>query len=418
MIRTLDFNPFAAGTVIDDDYEGVTISANGGCGQAMIFDSANPTGGDHDLASATLRGMLIISEDGDSSDPDDNASGGSIFFDFANLVTMKSITFKDIEETSGGGTRVIFYDVDGAVIQTRFVPPTCDGGESTVQFSVPETARIEVVLQGSGAIDNVIFDDPGSAPVADGIVSNDDDGDVIDIAYTGDPDGDRIDGSDALVAGEAPQDDIVDARGGNDTILSGEGDDDVFAGAGNDVVRGGTGDDIIFGDSVFAGGSGTPTGPNLIVNGSFEETGGMTRTDYGFVGHGAAPGWTETNGAAIDFHSDGRGGVDASDGNNWLDLAASPSMGAMGQNVSGLTEGNTYEVSFDAADGNGENNLIEVYWGGFCLRLLIRPQATWCAIPTQSKAGQVTVLTGLNSAMRAAPMTTLAHPSTTSPYLR
>ena len=39
----------------------------------MIFDSANPTGGDQDLASDTLGGLLIISEDGDSSDPDDNA---------------------------------------------------------------------------------------------------------------------------------------------------------------------------------------------------------------------------------------------------------------------------------------------------------------------------------------------------------
>ena len=68
MIRTLDFNAFAAGTVIDDEYEGVTISATGGSGQAMIFDSANPTGGDHDLASDTLGGVLIVSEDGDSSD--------------------------------------------------------------------------------------------------------------------------------------------------------------------------------------------------------------------------------------------------------------------------------------------------------------------------------------------------------------
>ena len=80
MIRTLDFNTFAAGTVIDNEYEDVTISATGGSGQAMTFDSANPTGGDDDLASDTLGGLLIISEDGDSADPDDNAGGGSIFF--------------------------------------------------------------------------------------------------------------------------------------------------------------------------------------------------------------------------------------------------------------------------------------------------------------------------------------------------
>ena len=58
MIRTLDFNTFTAGTIIDDEYEGVTISATGGSGKAMIFDSANPTGGDDDLGSDTLGGVL------------------------------------------------------------------------------------------------------------------------------------------------------------------------------------------------------------------------------------------------------------------------------------------------------------------------------------------------------------------------
>ncbi len=162
MIRTLDFNAFAAGTEMDDEYfatDGVTISATGGSGQAMIFDSNNPTGGDDDLASDTLDGLLIISEDGDECDPDDNASGGSIFFDFEDLVRIKSLTFKDIEETSGDGTRMIFYDANDQVIKNMFVSPTGDGGESTVQLFVPGVARMEVRFEGSGAIDNLVFDD-------------------------------------------------------------------------------------------------------------------------------------------------------------------------------------------------------------------------------------------------------------------
>ncbi len=169
MIRTLDFNAFAAGTVIDDEYaaEGVAVSATGGSGQAMIFDSSNPTGGDDDLASDTLGGLLIISEDGNSEDPDDNATGGSIFFDFdyEEGVRMKSITFKDIEETAGEGTRMIFYAADGSVINNHFVDPTGDGGERTVQLNVKGVARVEVVFQGSGAIDNVTFDDMGKNPM-------------------------------------------------------------------------------------------------------------------------------------------------------------------------------------------------------------------------------------------------------------
>lgn len=253
MIRTLDFNTFTAGTVIDDEYEGVTISATGGSGKAMIFDSANPTGGDDDLGSDTLGGVLIISEDGDSTDPDDNAAGGSICFDFDDVVRMKSITLKDIEETTGEGTRLVFYDANGDVIADQFVEPTGDGGEVTLQLFVPGTARLEVRFAGSGAVDNVTFVDDSVPPVEgpDGVVSNDDEDALIDIAYTGDPEGDMIDNGDALLPGEAPEDDIVDAQGGNDTILAGLGNDEVYAGAGDDVVEGGDGNDVIWGDSTY-----------------------------------------------------------------------------------------------------------------------------------------------------------------------
>ena len=88
MIKTLDFNTFIAGTVIDDAHEGVSISAIGGSGQAMIFDRANPTGDDGDLGSDTLGGVLIILEDGDSADPNDNAAGGTLSFDFDTVVTI------------------------------------------------------------------------------------------------------------------------------------------------------------------------------------------------------------------------------------------------------------------------------------------------------------------------------------------
>ena len=58
MNRILDFNGFTSGTIIDNDYDGVTISAIGGSGDAMIFDTANPTGGDRDLATTYLGGFF------------------------------------------------------------------------------------------------------------------------------------------------------------------------------------------------------------------------------------------------------------------------------------------------------------------------------------------------------------------------
>lgn len=91
----------------------------------------------------------------------------------------------------------------------------------------------------------------------DGIVSGTAGDDLIDFAYTGDPDGDMIDHSDALLAGAAPDDDLVLAGDGNDTVFAGLGDDFVKAGSGNDFVDGGIGNDTIKGgtgnDTVFGG---------------------------------------------------------------------------------------------------------------------------------------------------------------------
>ena len=53
--KVLDFNDLAAGTIVTDQYSGVSIYS---CDQhnnpTMIFDSANPTGGDTDLAKVLI----------------------------------------------------------------------------------------------------------------------------------------------------------------------------------------------------------------------------------------------------------------------------------------------------------------------------------------------------------------------------
>jgi len=84
----LDFEGFASGTVIDNQFDGVTITAqrdvnNTAANDAMIFDSNNPTGGDHDLGYNGRGNILIVSEDNDSNDADD-AVGGKMTFDFDN----------------------------------------------------------------------------------------------------------------------------------------------------------------------------------------------------------------------------------------------------------------------------------------------------------------------------------------------
>ncbi|SFU96864.1 Ca2+-binding protein, RTX toxin-related [Aliiroseovarius crassostreae] len=127
-----------------------------------------------------------------------------------------------------------------------------------------EISNVEIV-QVNGAnysgwhtdqsVDNTTLVAPD--PQQDGIVEGTEGADVIDVNYTGDPDGDMIDNGDAILPGEAPQDDIVIAKGGDDLVKSGEGDDDVFAGAGDDTVYGGAGNDRIYGDSDNASGTQT-----------------------------------------------------------------------------------------------------------------------------------------------------------------
>jgi Ca2+-binding RTX toxin-like protein len=80
----------------------------------------------------------------------------------------------------------------------------------------------------------------------DGVVDGTGGADAIGPGYA-DADGDAIDASDALLPGQAAQDDIVLAGAGNDTVFAGQGDDAVYGGAGDDELFGVDGDDRLDG---------------------------------------------------------------------------------------------------------------------------------------------------------------------------
>ncbi len=115
--------------------------------------------------------------------------------------------------------------------------------------------------------------DDGDKTRLDGIVQGSGGDDSIDLAYTGDPEGDRIDNGDAILAGEAPDDDIVVAGSGDDWVRGGVGDDDIFGGTDDDFLKGQEGDDTIRGDSngplsgddVPGGDAGDPAGSDSIL---------------------------------------------------------------------------------------------------------------------------------------------------------
>ena len=188
----LNFNDLAAGTIVDGQYtsQGVTISSGDPDHPVMIFDTSNPTGGDYDLATHNLGNVLILSEDGDQSDPDDNACGGSLLFEFESPASVNYLTFLDIEE----GAYVKFYAPDGSYMGTACIPATCNGGQLNVCFNVDNVGSMEVILPGSGAIDNLGYSINSDPDAVDDVAEVDEDASVIIpvLDNDSDPEGDTL----------------------------------------------------------------------------------------------------------------------------------------------------------------------------------------------------------------------------------
>ncbi len=147
---TVDFAGFAAGTILTNQIPGITVDAFGGSGDAMIFDTNNPTGGDTDLGFTDQGNALIISEDGDTSDPDDNAGGGDLKFTFDSEVTVNQITLLDID--SGETAKVKLFDEHGSLIATFDSASLGDNTVETIDINVDGVASMIVWLSGSGAV--------------------------------------------------------------------------------------------------------------------------------------------------------------------------------------------------------------------------------------------------------------------------
>lgn len=146
------FQDFAEGTIVNKtgfiSVYGERKNFNGN--QAMVFDSNRYTGGDSDL-DVQLGHILIISEDNDSSDPDDNASGGIFYFDFNFPVTLESVDVVDIENNKSF-LEVIQADGTLTVIN---VPKIGDLNVRTINIDIENVVSFAFDIRGSGAIDNI-----------------------------------------------------------------------------------------------------------------------------------------------------------------------------------------------------------------------------------------------------------------------
>ncbi|MEM6980147.1 MAG: hypothetical protein AAF539_10825, partial [Planctomycetota bacterium] len=106
---------------------------------------------------------------------------------------------------------------------------------------------------------------------------------------------------------------------------------------------------------------------NLIANGSFEDVGDQTNNAGWGLATGDLPGWTLEEGSRFEVVDDGHRNVDATDGDHWLDMDASPGNITISQEVLGLDNGTVYELSFDALATPGreaESNGLDIFWNG------------------------------------------------------
>ncbi len=173
---TIDFNSLSAGDLVSNQFTGVSISgasnSNPGGNAAMVFDSNNPTGSDNDLAGPfdnpftapnemlDAGNLLIISEDGDASDPDDDARGGSLQFLFDTVVTVLDMNIFDVNNRES--VTLDFFDVNDALIISLTNGPlvTDDNEFFTAFLNIAGVKRMTVAFSSSGAIDDLRFDAP------------------------------------------------------------------------------------------------------------------------------------------------------------------------------------------------------------------------------------------------------------------
>ncbi len=155
-----DAGDLAAGTIISDQFEGISISSSSDFG-AMLFDTNNITGEDFDLSATELGKVLIISEDGDSIDPDDNAAAGSISIEFDQLARITGVGLLDIDEEGGS---ITFFDNDSNLLQAVEIENLGDNSFQELAFNITDVARMEINLAGSGALTGLEFRLPSAVP--------------------------------------------------------------------------------------------------------------------------------------------------------------------------------------------------------------------------------------------------------------
>ena len=237
-IERIDATAFDDTIDASDNTSDITILAGSGedtitSGQGDDTIDLSPTG----AATPDGEDDVIVLADGFGSDTVLN-------FDAPTPNGDGSFTGNDTFDVTG------LNDANTVPVNTNDVVVTDDGsGNAVLNFPNGETVTLDGITPAE-ADDPLYLNAIGiPLPPPDGIVTGTQSADVIDAGYNGDLEGDLVDAGDELLAGEGPNDDIIVAQGGDDSITAGVGNDDIYGGDGADTIDAGAGDDIVYGDT-------------------------------------------------------------------------------------------------------------------------------------------------------------------------
>lgn len=200
---TLDFDTDPSGVAIDagEDLEtryssvyGLTIAtfdkAGSSSGTAITFDSSDPTGGDVDLGTPNeayggpgesndgsgasndvdqynvmIRAEDTVDTDGDGlvDDPDDHAKGALFEFTWRKAQNMDSVVLLDIEG-SEVPAEIRGYDASGSLVGSVDAGGEGDNSREEVELDWANVLELTIKIQGSGAIDDLVFCPTSSIP--------------------------------------------------------------------------------------------------------------------------------------------------------------------------------------------------------------------------------------------------------------
>ncbi len=315
-----------------------TVASNG---KELFPDTSNGTGNAAGssftlgnsamLQSVTVRDNEACFTDDDSSQTTtaDVVFGGSSYA--AGKITPEYAYVVRAAGTSGSDSNITVYAISMGGDTIGFVSdkPMQPGETYTVQSLQTNCPSVNYSELASTAL----------APKLDGIVQGTSGDDVIDYDYLGDPQGDRIDHSDAILAGQAANDDIVKAGAGNDTVMAGLGNDSVQGESGDDLLLGEAGNDTLVGgegDDTLIGGEGAD---------ALHGDAGMDYADYSDSSAGVNVTLDAGSGAGGTAEGDSYSGVDGVIGSDYNDTI-------VGFDTQGTSPSDTFTNVFYGNDGN------------------------------------------------------------------